>query len=186
MNLYMTALATHMLGALGFFVALGLEWFSLRRLRRAATGEQFRNRLRFFSGVRVVGMVSMLALIFSGLYMVITAWGQAWFAFVTLGTLILLFIPMAVLTGARVEAIKQVVGEKDGPLSSDLLPLWQHPLLRVSMRLRVALGAAILYLMNTKPGLGDAMLAIGVAALIGLVSSMPFTRSERIQGEPAK
>jgi hypothetical protein len=46
MNDYSITLFLHIVGALGFFVALGLEWTSLRQLRRATTAEHLREWLR--------------------------------------------------------------------------------------------------------------------------------------------
>jgi len=43
MNDYSIALFLHVVGALGFFVALGLEWTSLRQIRGAATSGQVRD-----------------------------------------------------------------------------------------------------------------------------------------------
>ncbi len=43
MNHYPLALYLHIVGALGFFVALGLEWTSVHQLRRALSASQIRD-----------------------------------------------------------------------------------------------------------------------------------------------
>jgi hypothetical protein len=55
MNDYSIVLFVHIVGALGFFVALGVEWLSLRHLRRATTAEQVREWIRVSTGVRRLG-----------------------------------------------------------------------------------------------------------------------------------
>ena len=42
MNGYSIALFLHIVGALGFFVALGLEWIGLEQIRSAMAPEQVR------------------------------------------------------------------------------------------------------------------------------------------------
>ena len=90
MTLYSVALFLHIVGALGLFAALGLEWTSLRQLRRAASAEQAREWLNALGLVRRLGPASLAAIFLSGLYLVATAWGiVAWIA-VALGAMLLL------------------------------------------------------------------------------------------------
>jgi hypothetical protein len=63
MNDYAIALFLHIVGALGLFVALGLEWTSLLLLRRATTTEQARERMRIASGVRGVSGAALATLL---------------------------------------------------------------------------------------------------------------------------
>jgi hypothetical protein len=77
MSDYTIALFLHIVGALGFFAALGLEWMSLYHLRRAATVEQVRSWMGVTSTVGRIGMPSMLTLLAAGLYMMVTVWGGA-------------------------------------------------------------------------------------------------------------
>jgi hypothetical protein len=50
-------------------------------------------------------------------------------------------------------------------------------LLRASLRTRAALGLAIVYLMIAKPELGDSLLTIGAALIIGVAISVPRARA---------
>ena len=45
----------------------------------------------------------------------------------------------------------------------------QDPLLTISMHTRVAMAVGIVFLMTLKPGMGESLLAIVIAALIGAV-----------------
>ena len=79
MDSYSTALFLHIVGAVGFFVALGLEWTGLWQMRRATTLEQVRAWMGILKSVRKVGFASMLTTVISGVYMMVTVWGRvAW------------------------------------------------------------------------------------------------------------
>ncbi len=85
MNDYSIALFLHIVGALGFFVALGLEWTSLRHLRQATTAEQVCEWLRVPNEMGRVGLIAMLTLVAAGLYMTARVWGGVAWIMVTLG-----------------------------------------------------------------------------------------------------
>jgi len=77
MNNYSIALFLHIVGALGFFVALGLEWTGLGQIRSAMTLEQVRAWMSTLKSVRKVGFASMLTTVISGFYMMARS-GVAW------------------------------------------------------------------------------------------------------------
>jgi hypothetical protein len=182
---YSIALFIHIVGALGFFAALGLEWASLRHLRRATTTNQIRERLRDAAGVRRVGMASMLTLLASGFYMMVIAQvGGAWLI-VAFWSLVLLSILAVALSFRRMAAIGRAVTAEDEPVSSALRHLLHHPLLWIAIQTRVAIALGIIFLMTVKPDLGGALLTIGVAAMLGLASALPIFGREQAQEEPA-
>ena len=79
MNYYSIVLFAHIAGALGFFVALSVEWISVAQLGIATTAEQVRAWMRVATGVRRLGMAPMLALLVSGfIMMAIAQIGGAW------------------------------------------------------------------------------------------------------------
>jgi hypothetical protein len=177
MNYYAIAVFLHIVGALGLFVALGLEWTSLLLLRRATTTEQVRERMRIASGVRGVSGVSLATLLVSGFYMTATVWGGvAWIA-VTLGAMVLMAVLGAVLSGPRLAAMGRAV--ENGALAP--VP---HPLLWVSMQIRVAIALGIVFLMTFKPDLNGSLLAIAVAAVLGLVAALPALTPGRPSNRP--
>ena len=181
MNGYSIALFLHVVGALGFFVALGLEWTSLRHLRRATTAQQVREWMRVPSEMGRVGMISMLTLLAAGFYMMAIAWGGVAWIIVTLGVIVLMIILGMAITGRRMAAIGRMVNAERGPLSSDLQSLLYDPVLWISMQTRVAMALGIVFLMTVKPGLGGSLLTIGVAIVLGLASALPMPRRERTQ-----
>jgi hypothetical protein len=172
MTIYSIVLFLHIAGALGLFMALGLEWTSLYRLRRATSVEQVREWLNISSGVGRVGMASMLLLLGSGVYMTAMVWhGAAWIG-VTIGALVLLAIVTVALTRRRMAAIQQAVAAADGGALAGLYPLLQQPALWVAIKVRVAVILGIVFLMTVKPDLGGSLLTIGVAAGLGLISAL--------------
>jgi hypothetical protein len=181
---YSIGLYLHIVGALGFFVALGVEWVSMRYLRRAATAEQVREWVRVSTGIRRLGFASMMTLLASGFYMMAIAQiGGAW-VFVAFWALVLLAIIAVTLSFRRMAAIDRAASTEAGPLSAALRQAVEHPLLWVAIKLRVAIALGIVYLMTLKPTLIGSLLAIGIAAIIGLVLALPML-GRRAQKEPA-
>ena len=66
MSYYSIALFLHIVGALGLFVALGLEWTGLWQLRSPTTSEQVRAWMPISKNARRLGMVSMLTILIAG------------------------------------------------------------------------------------------------------------------------
>ena len=63
MNYYLIAKFLHIIGALGFFMALGVEWLSLSHARQARTSDQVREHLHISNSVRRAGPLSMLLIL---------------------------------------------------------------------------------------------------------------------------
>ena len=148
MNSYAIALFLHVVGALGFFVALGLEWTGLWQMRSATTSEQVRTWMRMSGSARPLGMASMLTILVFGLYMMATVWGGAAWILVALGAFVLVAVLGAVLTGPRRAAIGRALATEHGPASPTLNDLANDPLLWISMQTRVAIALGIVFLMT--------------------------------------
>ena len=186
MNDYSIALFLHIVGALGFFVALGLEWTSLGHLRRATTVEQVREWMRVPGEMGRVGMIAMVTLLGAGLYMMATAWGGAPWILVTFGALVVMSVFGMVLTRRRMAAIGRTLSAERGPLSPALRQLLHDPLLAISLDTRVAIALGIVFLMTVKPDLSVSLLVIIIAAMLGLASALPSLRREQAQGESSE
>jgi hypothetical protein len=185
MSYYSVVLFVHIVGALGFFVALGVEWVCLRRLRGAATAEQVNEWMRVATSVRWLGMTSMIALLVSGIAMMVLAQlGGAWMI-VAFWALVLLALLAATLSFRRMAAIARAASAEDGPLSPALRRLLHHPLLWAAIRTRVAIALGIVFLMTVKPELGGALLTIGVAVILGFATALPIRSGGRAHEEPA-
>jgi hypothetical protein len=181
MNYYSIALFLHIVGVLGFFIALGLEWTRLRQIRSATTSEQVRASMHLYKNVRRFGMVSMLTILVFGFYMAAVAWaGPAWIT-VALGSLVLIIAITIVLTRPQVAAIGRALAMEKGPLSPSLRQLANYPLLWISMQTRMAIALGIVFLMTVKPGWAGSLLTIGVATVIGLAAALPMPHRGQAQ-----
>lgn len=181
MNSYSIALFLHIVGALGFFFVLGLEWAILWEIRKAILPKQVQTLLEILKSTNWVGVVSIMATIITGLYMMLTVWGSVPWILVVLGALVLEFVISVVLTGPRVAAIGQALDTEKGSVSQAFHNLANHPMLWISIHTRVAIILTIVFLKIAKPDLGGSLLSIGVAILLGLASALPIPRLERAQ-----
>jgi hypothetical protein len=185
MSEYSITLFLHIVGALGFFVALGLEWTGLSQIRSALTLEQVRAWMGILKNVRKVGFVSMATTVITGFYLMLTAWGdQAWII-VTLGSLVLVIALAQVVTAPRMAAVGQALVMGKGSLSYTFYSLANNPLLLVSIQTRVAIALGIVFLKIAKPDLGGSLLTIGVAIVLGLASTLTMPRREQAGEGPA-
>jgi hypothetical protein len=185
MSYYSIALFVHIVGALGFFVALGVEWMSVRHLRRATTAERVREWMGVAVGVRRLGMASMIALVVSGFFMMAIAQvGAAW-VIVAFWALVLLAVLAVALSFRRMAAIGRAAAAETGSVSPDLYQLLHHPVLWIAIKTRVAMALGIVFLMSLKPDLSGSLLAIGIAIALGLASALPTLGRRRAQEEPS-
>jgi hypothetical protein len=181
MNIYSIALFLHIVGALGLFVALGLEWTGLRQIRSAISLEQVRPWMGILKNDRKVGFASMLTAVITGIYMMVTVWGvRAWIS-VTLASLVLLIGLSIVLTGPRMVAVGRSLATEKGLLSQTFRSLANHPLLWVSIQTRMAIALGIVFLKVAKPDLAGSLLTIGIAIILGIASALPMPRHKRVQ-----
>ena len=181
MSDYAIALFFHIVGALGLFAALGLEWTGLWQLRSAMAFEQVRAWMGTLKNVRKVGFACMLATILSGIYLMVTEWGGAVWIYVTLGSLFLMIALAQVLTSPRMAAIGRAMATQKVFSSQPYHNLANRPFLWISIQTRVAIALGIVFLKIARPDLAGSLLTIGAAIVIGLVSALPMPRRERVQ-----
>lgn len=172
MSTYHIALFLHVLGALGVFAALGIEWAAAGALRRAANAEEARPWTGLLASQRRLGGPSALTILVTGVYMTSSAWGrQPWIGLSLVG-LVALAVVGAVLTGRRMAAIARDLRSSSDRDESIRLRL-RDPMLVVSLRLRTAIALGIIFLMTTKPAAAIALAGLGTALVLGLAWSVP-------------
>jgi len=181
MNNYSIALFLHVLGALGFFVVLGPEWLGLSKLRSAIRAEKAHTILEILKSTDRLGVVSMLTIVVTGFYMLLTVWGWVPWILVVLGALVLDSVLYVAFTRPRMAAIEQALGAEKASVSQSFQDLVNHPMLWISSRARAAIVLGIILLKFTKPDLGGSLLTIGVAIVLGLASALPMSRQVRTQ-----
>jgi hypothetical protein len=177
MSSYSIALFLHIVGALGVFVALGLEWTGLRQLRNANLPEQVRAWMGILKGTNKLGFPSMLAAVITGLYMVWKGLGWLPWILVVLGALVLIIVLSVALTKARMVAIGQALAAQKGSVSPTFHNLVNHPVLWISIQTRLAIALGIIFLKIARPDLVGSLLTIGVAIVLGIASALPMSRA---------
>ena len=180
MNSFSIALFLHIVGALGFFVALSLEWTDLRQIQSAILPEQVRAWMGILKNTNKVGFPSMLTTVITGIYMVLNGLGWVPWILVVLGSLVLVIILSVVLTKPRMVAIGQALAMEKGNVSQNFHNLVNHPVLWISIQTRVAIALGIVFLKIAKPDLGGALLTIGVAIVLGIASALPMLRPVQV------
>jgi hypothetical protein len=185
MNGYSLALFVHIVGALGFAIALALEWTGLRQLRSATAPAPPGAWMGILQSALKFGFVSMLATVITGVYMMATVWRGAPWLGVTVGALGLLIGFSAALTRPRMKAIGQALATGHGPTSPVFQGRVNHPLLWVSIQARAAVTLGIILLKIAKPDLGGSLLIVGVALVLGIASTLPMLGREPAQAGAA-
>jgi hypothetical protein len=172
MTLYSIALFFHVVGALGFFIALGLEWFNLMQLQRTNTVEQIVDWFGVTNRLRGLAGISMLIILIAGFYMTFAAWGGAEWIMVAFGAMLLQGVVAGIVTTPRMRAIQKATADAHGPISPELDSLLHHPLLWVSVWARVGMALGIIFLMTVKPALVMSLIVIGVGAVVGVALAL--------------
>lgn len=185
MEFHSIALFFHIVGGLGLFVALGLEWTSLRQIRSAILPEQVRAWMGIIKSASRLVFVSMLASTITGIISMLIEDGLTAWITVTLGSLFMMIVLGRAVTGPRMAAIGRTLSADKRPISQTTQILASTPLLWISLQIRVTIALGIVFLMTVKPGLVGSLLVIGVAIVLGLASALPVFRRERAQEGPA-
>jgi hypothetical protein len=173
MTLYVTARVLHIVGALGMFMALGVDLSGVAALGRSRTADQVRRALEGYRINAILGPITLVLLLVPGMYMA-TVWAwQPWLrvAFVTLVSNAVLG---ATITRRRLQAISRALPREGERLGIELQHRLHDPLLRTSFVVRAFLSLGILILMTTKPDLGSSLMVIAVALLTAGAVSVPF------------
>jgi hypothetical protein len=179
MNSYSIALFVHIVGAMDFFLALGLEWTGLWQLRSALRSQEVRAWMGLLKSARTGGFASMLAVVISGVYLMATAWEPVLWLIVTVGALVVVIVLSLALSGPPMAAIGRALATEHGAVSQTFHRLANHPLLWISIQTRVAITLGIVLLKISRPDLSGSLLIIGVAIVLGLASALPMPRRER-------
>jgi hypothetical protein len=169
--LYSIALFLHVLGALGMFIALGIEWTSLRNLPHSANAREARGWLGLFLVLRRFYPLSFVTILVTGIYMMAVSWGGApWIAIGLLGLLALPAIA-GFMTARRVRGIGPELGGS-AELDASIRARLADPALLLSHRLRVGLAVGIIFLMTVKPGWIGSLVAIAAFTGLGALTAV--------------
>jgi hypothetical protein len=177
-------LFVHIVGMLTLFAGLGLEWVSLNGLQRSITREQALPWLRLIVMVPRVSGIAVAAIVVSGFYLGarVGVLGNDWMR-ATYGALVLMAIVSGPVSRSPLRALKRVVEvPADGTVA--LRAAVANPILRLSLRFRVAFGLAIVFLMIAKPAAGESLLVLALASIVTIAASLTqrTTPTTAVQG----
>jgi hypothetical protein len=184
MTLYAYALFVHIVGALLLTTAFTTEGIALLQLRRTTTAEGARQWEGVASLARVFGPASVVAILASGLYMMVTSWG--WVPWIVVGLVAWVLIAvLGAINGIRMGlTLRQVIA---GAAHTSSL---RSRSFLISWLTRLTMAVGIVFVMTNKPDLLAAVLAIVVAGAVGAGVGVALSRTatagavvERRQGE---
>lgn len=171
MSVYGLSIFLHVVAALAVFGAMTVEWLAIHRLRGVTGVRQVRETLHLLRPLRFLGLPSMLTLLVTGVYMSATNWGrQPWISLGLLGMVIMGVLGGRV-TARRIGALARLLPEHDGPISPELASELHHPALAISLRLRLAIGLGVVFLMTVKPGLTVSVAVLPLFAVAGWIAA---------------
>ena len=167
MNIYSIVLYLHIVGALLLFVAMGIEFMTVSRLRSAGTAEQARDWLSVLGSMRVIGPVALVTILVPGLYMAATSAGwQAWNILALLAMVVMAALGAA-SNAARMPAIGRSIGPLRGQVPPEARARLRDPIVWSSILIRIGIGLGIVLLMTLKPDAFGAIVALVVFAVAG-------------------
>lgn len=170
MTLHTVAVYLHVVGALMLFGGQAIEFVGIDRLRRAATAESVLGALGFLKPLGGLYRLAGIALLVTGLYLTFTAWGWPGWIVVSLVLLIALAISGPIMAAAHFGPIAAAAVPASGALSDDLERLTRAPVLVEALYLRCGLALGIVLLMVAKPSTLTSVVAIVLAAGLGLAA----------------
>jgi uncharacterized membrane protein len=185
MTLYVVAKYLHVLGALGIFLALGLEAASLLQLRRARTSAQAREWARVGGWLRRLGPISLVAVLVPGFYMTATVWreGAPWIGF-AFAALVMIAV-LGALGGRRLGAAIQSAVTEEGELSVATRARLRAPFPWIALQARASLLLAIVFLMTAHADLAVSLWTMAAALLVAAAACVLSLRSDSSRSEGA-
>jgi hypothetical protein len=177
-------LFTHVVGVLALFVGLGLEWIGLDGIQRSTTRAEASPWLRLIAIVPRLFGTALAAIVVSGFYLGarVGVLGNDWMR-ASYGALLLMAIVSGPVSRSAMRALKRVA---DGPADGTeaLRAAAANPILRLSLRIRIAFGLAIVFLMIAKPDAGESLLVLALASIVTIATSLTgrTTPATAVQG----
>jgi hypothetical protein len=181
MTLYALVLFFHISGALGLFISLALEWAAVRSLRGSLTLPQVRTWLPLFSYVPRFAGPSFGVILLSGGYLAakISGGREGWIQAALLGLFLIATINMS-FSVPRIKAIRKAnLNASDRQIPDVLRVRLEDPFLLAALRMRIALGLGIVFLMVSKLPLDASLMTMAAAACAGGLSALPLWRQSQ-------
>ena len=182
MSIYNIVLFVHVIGAIGYFLGMGILLFILLGLRRAQRVEHVRALIHLNELSAPVSAASAVLLLVTGLYLALTAWSllTSWILVALISLLLMVPTSAALIAPRRSAIVKQLAREApDGELSEALERHLDDPVLATVCTTVAALLLGLVFLMTTKPNLVGSLIVMVVALLLGLAAGVLVSRMRR-------
>jgi hypothetical protein len=188
MSWYTLALFAHLLGVLGLFVGLALDWATILRLRRAQTVALAREVTSLVGfQARLIQLSSLLVLV-AGIYLTVTnwQWRTPWIL-LALAALLVMGALSGGVNGRRLAAIRKAAAEAaDGMLPPPLQRQMADPVLVSAVQTTGMLGLGVVFLMTIKPDWPGSLITLAVAVFLGVLSAQPWRRPRQARVQVAE
>jgi hypothetical protein len=170
MTLYAFALFIHIVGSLLLCTAFTAEGIGLLQMRRASSDTAIQQWEGVIGLGRIFGPASVVTILASGLYMMISSWG--WVPWIAVG--LFAWVLIAVLGAVNGIRLSLTVRQ----ISAGALPRTavQRRAFVISWLTRLSLAVGVVFLMTNKPDLLAALVCVVVAAAIGVAAGVALTR----------
>ena len=182
MSIYNIVLFVHVIGAIGYFLGIGILLFILLGLRRAQRVEHVRALIHLNELSAPVSAASAVLLLVTGLYLALTAWSllTSWILVALISLLLVVPTSAALIAPRRSALVKQLAREAPGgELSRALERDIDDPVLATVCTTVAALLLGLVFLMTTKPNLVGSLIVMVVALLLGLAAGVLVSRVRR-------
>ncbi len=182
MSIYTVILFLHVVGAIGYFLGIGLWLFILLGLRRTQRVEQVRSLIHLTDLSAPFSGASAVLLRGTGLYLALSTWSllTSWILVALISLLLMVPTSAALIAPRRSAIVKQLAREApEGELSRTLERHLDDPVLATVFTTVVILLLGLVFLMTTKPNLAGSLIVMVVALLLGLAAGAPVSRMRR-------
>ncbi len=170
MTLYAFALFVHIVGSLLLGTAFTAEGIGLFHLRRASGDAAVQQWEGVIGLGRIFGPASVVTILASGLYMMISSWG--WVSWIAVGLFAWVLIAvLGALNGIRLSLLVRRITAGASPRTA-----LRSRAFVISWLTRLALAVGVVFLMTNKPDLLAALVTVVVAAATGVVAGVALTR----------
>lgn len=185
MTEYEIALFLHIVGTVGMFAGIGTSIGVLHFAKRARDVASVRALMALGAPAgRAIPLFSLLVL-GSGAYMVedVWDWDRPWI-YVSLVAFFILFAMGPLINAQRMKAIGMEAGRsQEESVPPSLRAKLDDPILATSERTMTLATIGIIYVMTTKPELGDSLVAMAISVVAGLLLSTPEWRRQAVTAD---
>jgi len=179
MTVFSVVLFLHLAGAVALFIGYGIEWTASALFRNASCAEQLRAWLRVFKVSPPLSGAGLGVVLLSGGYLASRsgAMKQGWIPATLVGIFLALALGFALIL-PRMRGIRSALPAANEPLSPALRSRLADPILLTAIRVRVLLATGIVYLMAAKVSFVPSLVALAIAAVLGVLCSVSTWRQK--------